>query len=163
LNVNRLRFYRALARAYPCEFRNAFGDEMLQTGEEILPGLPLLGLVRFFIDIALRLPVEYAGELRQDVVYGFRALRSSRGFTLVALISLTLGIGVATAGFSELNGFIGRDIPGVHAPDELVLIATASYPQYQRYAARTDLFRSSLAYVAPVPLGILVVGRTVRT
>jgi len=162
-----LRLYRALARAFPWEFKNAFGDELLQTGEEAIEptwrSLGILGLLRLLLDIALRLPTEYLAEFRQDVRYGMRSLASSRGFTAVALVSLTLGIGVATAGFSELNGFIGRDVPGVRHPEQLVLTGPTSYLNYQRYRERADLFESTLAYVAPVALGIQVDGRTVRT
>ncbi len=162
-----LRLYRALARAFPYEFRNAYGDELLQTGEEAIEptwrSLGVLGLVRLLLDIALCLPAEYLAEFRQDVRYGMRSLGASRGFTAVALVSLTLGIGVATAGFSELNGFIGRDVPGVRRPDQLVLTGPTSYLNYLRYRERTSLFEDTLAYVAPVPLGITVEGRMVRT
>jgi len=163
-----LRLYRTLARAFPYEFQNAYGEEMLQTGEEAMEptwrSLGAGGLLRLLVDIALRLPAEYASEFRQDLSYGMRSLAASRGFTAVALVSLTLGIAVATAGFSELNGFIGRDVPAVRQPDQLVLVEPpTSYLNYERYRARGDLFTGSLAYIAPVPLGITVEGHTLRT
>jgi putative ABC transport system permease protein len=49
-------------------------------------------------------------EFRQDVVYGIRMLRRSLGFTLVALIALSLGIGVTTAIFSIANGLFFRPV-----------------------------------------------------
>jgi predicted permease len=163
-----LRLYRSLARAFPYEFQNAYGEAMLRTGEEAIEptwrSLGVWGLLRLLLDIALRLPAEYASEFRQDLSYGMRSLAASRGFTAVALTSLTLGIGVATAGFSELNGFIGRDVPAVRQPDQLVLLEPpTSYLNYQRYRDRSDLFTNSLAYIAPVPLGITIEGRTLRT
>ncbi|HEY2016275.1 MAG TPA: ABC transporter permease [Bryobacteraceae bacterium] len=103
-------------------------------------------------------------QLFQDIRFGLRMLRSSPGFTAVALLSLTLGIGVATSAFSELNGFVLRDVPGVAKPGDLVLIEPpTSYVNYQNYRDRGDLFAATLAYVAPVPLGVLVAGRTERT
>ncbi len=102
-------------------------------------------------------------DLRQDLCYGLRALRGSPGFTAVAVVSLTLGIAVATSAFSELNGFVLRDVPGIARPDELELLeAPAAWPDYRRYAARTDLFSGAMAYAAPVPLAVTLGGRTER-
>ena len=81
-------------------------------------------------------------QLRQDVIYGIRTLLKSLGYALVALISLSLAIAIATCAFSEVNGLILRDIPSVPEPDQLVaLSAPQSYPFYQRWAGRRDLFR----------------------
>ena len=77
-------------------------------------------------------PAEYLAEMWQDIRYGLRMLAGSPGFTAVAVISLTLGIGVATSAFSEMNGFVLRDVPGVENPGELVLVeAPTSYPKYK--------------------------------
>jgi predicted permease len=102
-------------------------------------------------------------DLWQDVRYGLRTLAASPGFTAVALLSLTLGIGVATSAYSELNGFIGRDVPGALKPGELVTMeAPIAYPDYRRYRERTDLFTGTTAYAAPVPLGVTLGGRSER-
>jgi len=103
----------------------------------------------------------YVAETWQDVRYGVRMLRRAPGFTAVALLSLTLGIGIATSAFSELNGFVLRDVPEVRDPGSLVAIqAPVSYPDYRRLRDRRDLFSSALAYAAPVPLGVGFAGRT---
>ena len=102
--------------------------------------------------------------ITQDIRFGLRMLKTAPGFTAVALLSLALGIGVATSAFSELNGFVLRDVPAVSRPGELVLIEPpTSYPNYRNYRERSDLFKAALAYAAPVPLGVLVGGRTERT
>ncbi len=116
------------------------------------------------LDIALRVPAEHLAELWQDTRYGLRMLRAAPGFTAVALISLSLGICVATSAYSELNGLVLRNVPGVPKPDELVVLeAPASYPSYQRYRERSEPVSSTLAYVAPVPFGVSLGGRTERT
>src|ERR1039458_9026129 len=161
-----LRLYRALAGAFPYEFKNAYGDELVQVTEDAIDeiwrrrGMP--GLIRLLLDIALRVPAEHLAELRQDIRYGLRMLARSPGFTAVALISLSLGICIATCAYSELHGML-RDLPGVPNPDELVsLQAPSSYPAYQRYRELGGLFSSTFAYVAPVPFGVSSGGRTER-
>lgn len=162
-----LRLYRALARAFPYEFKNAYGDELVQVAEDTIEPIwqrhGVLGLVRLLADIALRVALEHLAELRQDVRYGLRMLAHSPGFALVTLVSLSLGIAIATCAYSEVNGLILRDLPGVPKPEELVALqAPTSYVHYKRYRERSDLFSSTLAYVAPVPFGVSLDAHTER-
>jgi putative ABC transport system permease protein len=62
--------------------------------------------------------------LVQDVRYAGRLMRRSSGFTLVALLSLTLGIGVNTAIFQVINAVRLRALP-VGDPSSLALVRIA--------------------------------------
>jgi len=112
---------------------------------------------------AIRVPVEYFAEFRQDIRYGLRTLLASPGFTFVALVSLSLGICIATCTFSELNGFALRSLPGAHDPSQLIALQSpTSYPNYKRFRKQSDLFSSTTAYVAPVPFAVSLGGQTER-
>ena len=56
-----------------------------------------------------------------DVQYALRALRQNPGFSLVAVLSLALGIGANTAIFSLVNAVMLRSAPVLH-PEELVQV-----------------------------------------
>jgi predicted permease len=159
--------FRVMAKAFPREFRNGYGDEMLRVAEDTIQPVwrreGVLGLLRLLANTGVRAVVEHLTLLWEDTRYGLRVLTRSPGFTAVALISLSLGICVATCADSEMNGIVLRNIPAVTSADELVgTQAPISYPYYKRYRELGDLFSSTLAYAAPVPLGVSLDGRTER-
>ena len=63
---------------------------------------------------------EWLEHLAQDVKYGVRAMLRSPGITLVALLSLALGIGANTAIFSLVDTVMLKSLP-VKEPSRLVL------------------------------------------
>ena len=65
------------------------------------------------------------GTLMQDVLYAMRIFRRAPGFTLAAVITLTLGIGATTAVYSVVHGVVLRPLP-YEDPDELVTVWKAT-------------------------------------
>jgi predicted permease len=85
--------------------------------------------------------------LGRDLRYGLRRLRSSPGFTLVAIMTLALGIGANTAIFTLVQGILLRSLP-VADPSRLVRIGDATtccyYDGFEGQDGDFDLFSYDL-------------------
>ena len=89
--------------------------------------------------------------LYMDVRYAFRAMRKSRSFTAVAVLSLALGIGATTAIFSIMDALMFRPLP-VTDPQQLVLIGrpqggTSSFRVWEQIRDQQDVLSGVFAYM----------------
>ena len=65
----------------------------------------------------------------QDVRYGLRMLLKDKGFTIVAVLTVALGIGVNTAMFSVLNTFLFRALPYPNSDRLISVYRTSPHSQ----------------------------------
>src|SRR5579862_1235155 len=97
--------------------------------------------------------------IRKDVRYAIRNLLNARGFTIIAIITLALGIGANTAMFSVVNAVLLRPLP-FHDPQQLMALGeydtergpssthldSFSYPDFADVRDRNHSFQEISAY-----------------
>jgi putative ABC transport system permease protein len=95
-------------------------------------------------------------ELRQDLRYGVRMLKTNPGFTLVAVLTLALGIGANSAVFSVVNAALLRPLPYAE-PERLVMVwgnfqrlnmtrLGVSAPEFVDYKNQNEVFAEVAAF-----------------
>ncbi len=92
--------------------------------------------------------------VKQDLRYAARSLMKSPGFTLVAVLTLALGMGANTAIFSLVHGVLLKPLPFDH-PEELVWVAErgqsgganwVTWPNFRDWRAGSRSFQGLTAY-----------------
>jgi len=106
-----------------------------------------------------------ASDMGLDLRFALRTLRRSPGFTVVALLTLALGIGGTTAMFSVLDSAMLQSLPFPEA-DRLVMGRATfdgnvnpwvAFPDYQDYRDQTETIQS-LATIAPFSSLVTITG-----
>src|SRR5437660_3035970 len=110
--------------------------------------------------------VNFIEDFLQDLRFGFRMLRRSPGFSILAIFCLALGIGANAAVFSWIEGILLRPFPAVAHQDRLVAVAgtkpngekgngepentVLSWPDWLDFQRNCTLFDS---FIANPPMG----------
>ena len=98
--------------------------------------------------------VRMVSELGQDVRYGLRQLRRNPGFTVVAVLTLSLGIGANTAMFSVINAVLLRPLPFLQ-PNRIVQLLkqskdstneSVSVPLFEYWKEHNQVFSDLAAF-----------------
>jgi putative ABC transport system permease protein len=170
------RLYRALLHAYPRDFRDEFGDAMVEFHRDRLAHARReagwQGIARvwaFVVTDLLRnaLPARFEALRRrtrnhakedfmlssviQDIRFALRGMRRTPGFTFTVLATLALGIGASVATFSAVNGVLLKPLP-FRDPARLVRLNhvdpyhTVSEPEFVDYRRDAKSLSKLAAY-----------------
>jgi putative ABC transport system permease protein len=148
-----MNFYRLLLHLYPSSFRAEYGDEMSaifalelerSSGMAARCGLLLSAVVEIVFNAA----VVHWEIARRDLFHSARSLLDSPGFTLTAILMVTIGIGANIAVFTLADFVLVRPLP-FPEPERLMKV-WEKHPGYSRMelspANYRDVITSSTSF-----------------
>ena len=118
-----------------------------------------------FWDAVVLQPRRFEDEIFQDLRFGARMFLKQPSFTLIAVVTLALGIGASTAIFSVVNGVLLKSLPFPDS-ERLVTLSEASkevpvmsvaFPNYLDWKAQQTVFED---LAARMPAGGVITGRS---
>jgi hypothetical protein len=102
-------------------------------------------------------------ELLQDVRFGVRMMGRNRGFSVVAIVALAIGIGATATAFTWIDAVLLQPLGGVAEPNRLVTLETVtsngdwvpnSYPDFIDFRDQLKLFDGiAVAHVSSFSVG----------
>jgi len=150
-----LAAYRLLLHAYPRSFREDYQSELVlllrdQLATEATFAGRSMRLGWAAAGILAHAPKEHMAMCATDVRYALRTWRRNPWFTLFALVTLALGIGVNSALFSVVHSVLLAGLPYGHAsqltrvwvsnPKQGFDHDVTSYPRFEDWKARSRTF-----------------------
>ncbi len=157
------RIFRLVLRLYPAEFRDRFGSDMAEAYRAARMEAAAQGrgsLLSFWTGVAgdalVRAPGEHMQMTLFDLRYAARGLRRSPMFTIIAVLTVALGIGANTAIFSVVHA-VALEPLGFPDPGRLVRIwekndrlkisqFSASVPNYMSWREQATVFEQLAAW-----------------
>ena len=96
-----------------------------------------------------------AERLAQDVRFAARTVRASPGFSLAAVLTLAIGLGLCSFLFNTLDALLLRPLPGAREPSQLVATQSpVAFAYFDRYRGLGDVATAAAAYIGPVPFNL---------
>jgi len=113
------RWFRALLRLFPSEFRGDFGRQMVDDFRELHEDAAARsgqdGIRRLWLrtvgDVLRRAPQEHVDVLRRDASHAIRILRRRPASTATVVASIAIGIGLNAALFTVVRGVLWQSLP----------------------------------------------------
>lgn len=182
-------FYRVLLALYPSRFRERYAADLLQTFDDrrrearfsgLLGGLRLLFFLLTDFVVSMPMALERTdrsggdgimNDFLQDLRFSVRMLLKNPMFTVAAVVTLALGIGLNTATYTAVRNLLLAPLPGAEEPDRLVQMyrrwpgleyGANSIPHYQDVRDRSgDVFENVAAWQF-MPMALSADGRSER-